>query len=179
MTDISLTQMECSCNDQRHMIAFDPPLKSLREVRERVVQMDQDALKTLGRSEISITRYIPPYVKLGHFGNFSACFLSYIFLPWPSNFKSGSLLYDNLLFRFPAFASFVAQICWIVFAIMLPIHLFETGLMARKLAKHGLTPLDKMWWPWIGSSFVEGITAFWRLDGLIREKRKEIEAKKH
>jgi hypothetical protein len=51
--------------------------------------------------------------------------------------------------------------------------------MIKKLAKHSLTPFDKMWWPWTASCFVEGITSFWRLDGLIEEKRKEKEAKKH
>jgi hypothetical protein len=36
MTDISLDQMKFSCNGQQHIVAFDPPMKSLREARERV-----------------------------------------------------------------------------------------------------------------------------------------------
>lgn len=179
MTDISIAEMKFSCNGQQITLPFDPPLKSLREARERVVQLDKDALQILGRSDISITKYIPPYVHFGHLFNFTQCFLCYIFLPQPSQFKPGSLLYDNLLYMIPSFAGFVAQIGWIVFAIMLPIHLTEMVVMAKKLAKHGLTPLDVLWWPWVGSAFVEGITSFWRLDGLIEEKRKEKEAKKH
>jgi hypothetical protein len=179
MTDISLDQMKFSCNGQQHIVAFDPPMKSLREARERVVQMDKEALKVLGRDDIAITRYIPPYVKLGHLWNFTQCLLSYIFLPWPSNFKPGSVLYESLFYIFPTVSSYIAQISWIVFAIMLPIHIFETALMIKKLAKHSLTPFDTMWWPWTASCFVEGITSFWRLDGLIEEKRKEKEAKKH
>ena len=180
MTDITLTEMRFSCDGgQQPIITFDPPMKSLREARERLVQMDKDALQVLGRSDISITSYIPPYVKLGHLWNFTQCLVAYTLLPRPANFKPGSLLYETVLFRVPAFAEFVARISWIVFAIMLPIHLIETGIMSRNLAKHGSTFLDAVWWKWMGSCFVEGVTSFWRLDGLIEEKKREKEAKKH
>lgn len=43
----------------------------------------------------------------------------------------------------------------------------------------GLGSADTIWWMWVGSSFVEGITSFWRLDGLIAEKQIEKDAKKH
>ncbi|KAF1939175.1 integral membrane protein-like protein [Clathrospora elynae] len=179
MTDIDLKQMKFSCCGQEAVVAFDPPMKSLREARERVVQMDKDALQILGRSNISITTYIPPYTRPGHLWNFTQCSLAFLLLPRPANFQPGSLLYDTVLFRVPGFVNLVAQIGWIVFAIMLPIHVAETGIMARKLARHGCTFLDGVWWKWMGSCFVEGITSFWRLDGLIEEKKRENEAKKH
>jgi len=179
MTYFNLTEMRLSCSGQSTTIAFDPPMKSLREARERLVQLDKDALQALGRDDIPITSYVPPYVKLGHLYNFTQCLLCYIFLPWPSNFKPGSLLYDNLLFMVPSFASFVAGICRLVFIIMLPIHLAEAALMAKKLSKHGLTPLDKVWWLWTGSCFVEGFTSFWRLNSWIDGKRREKAEKKH
>lgn len=179
MTDIDLQQMKLSCAGQQAVIAFDPPMKALREARERLVQMDKDALQVLGRSDITITEFIPPYAKLGHLYNFTQCLLCYLLLPRSANFKPGSLLYETLLFRVPAFAEFVARIGWIVVLGMVPIHLFEASLMAKKLANHGLTYLDKLWWQWVGTCFVEGITSFWRLDGFIEEKRKENEAKKH
>jgi hypothetical protein len=179
MTDMELNQMKLSCGSQQAVIVFDPPMKTLREARERLVQMDKDALQILGRSDIPITKYIPPYTHLGHLWNFTQCLLCYLLLPWPANFQPGSLLYDNVLYHVPGFASFVAQISWIVLAGMLPIHMTESVVMARKLAGHGCTFLDVVWWKWMGSCFVEGITAFWRLNGLIEEKRREKEAKKH
>ena len=179
MTDIDLSQMKFSCGGQQAVITFDPPMKSLREARERLVQMDKDSLQVLGRSDISITTFIPPTAKIGHLFNFTQCLLAYILLPRPANFRPGSLLYDGLLFRVPSFASFVAQIGWIVFVIMLPIHLFETGVMFKKLLKHGCSPADGVWWKWMATCLVEGVTAFWRLDGLIEGKRREKEAKKH
>jgi hypothetical protein len=181
MTDISLNEMQFTCNGQQHTIAFDPPMKSLREARERVVQLDKDALQILDRSDITIDRYIPPTVKLGHLWNFSQCFFSYLFLPHPSIWQPGSLLYDSLLYRVPAFASLIAVVgWWIVVGIMIPIHTFEAGLMGKRLRKkHGSTPLDWVWWAWTGSCFVEGVTSKWRLDGLVKEKRREKDAKKH
>lgn len=179
MTDIDLNQMKFSCGGQEVVITFDPPMKSLREARERLVQMDKDSLQALGRSDIAITTYIPPYVKLFHLYNFSQCLAAYILLSRPANFKPGSLVYETILFKVPSFAEFVARICLLTLFIMLPIHIFETGLMARKLARHGLTFFEPIWWKWMGSCFVEGITSFWRLDGHIEEKKREKEAKKH
>ncbi|KAF2036242.1 hypothetical protein EK21DRAFT_83944 [Setomelanomma holmii] len=181
MIDISLDQMEFDCNGQQHTVTFDPPMKSLSEARERVVQLDKEALKKLGRSDITIDRYIPPATKLGHLFNFSQCLFSYLFLPSASNWQPGSLLYDNLLYHVPNFAAFVAQIgWWVVVAFMIPIHFIEAGIIGRRLRKqHGLTPLDGVWWAWTASCFVEGFTAMWRLDSLVEEKRKEKDVKRH
>jgi hypothetical protein len=51
--------------------------------------------------------------------------------------------------------------------------------MARKLAKHGCTFMDAVWWKWVGTCFIEGFTSFSRLNALIEEKRREKDAKKH
>ncbi|KAH7398859.1 hypothetical protein DE146DRAFT_509991 [Phaeosphaeria sp. MPI-PUGE-AT-0046c] len=181
MIDINLNEMKFTCNNRQHTITFDPPLNSLREARERVVQLDKDALQILGRSDIAVNRYIPPTTNPAHLMNFSACLLSYLFLPIPAIWQPGSILYDTLLHHVPWFASFVAQVgWWIVVVFMIPLHTAEAGFMARRLrTKHGLTPLDGMWWAWTVSCFVEGITSKWRLDGLVDAKRREKDAKKH
>jgi len=179
MTDIDLNQMKFSCGGQTNTITFDPPMKSLREARERLVQMDKDTLQILGRSDIAVNRYIPPYVKLGHLFNFTQCLLVYLLLPRGANFRPGSLLYDNVLSIVPAFARFVLQVRWIVLPLMLAIHSTETFYMANKVKRHGLSSADAVWWGWIGSSFIEGLTSFWRLDELIAEKQREKDAKKH
>lgn len=180
MTDITLNEMTFKCGNGQHpKITFDPPMKSLREARERLVQLDQDALKVLGRNDIPVTTYVPPYVKLGHLWNFTQCLVAFTLLPRSANFEPGSLLYETLLFRVPAFASFVASIGFLVFAFMVPIHLIEAVIMSHKLAKHGTTFLDAVWWQWMGSCFVEGITSFWRLNELIEEKTREKKSKTH
>ncbi|KAH8730584.1 hypothetical protein GQ44DRAFT_449017 [Phaeosphaeriaceae sp. PMI808] len=181
LSDINLNDMKITCNGRQHAIAFDPPMKSLREARERVVQLDKDALRILDRSDIVVDKYIPPTVHIGHLWNFSQCFFAYILLPFSSNWQPGSLMYSMVLYKFPTFSSYIAQFgWWIVFAFMIPIHTIEAAIMARRLRnKHGLTPLDWVWWSWTASCFVEGITAKWRLNNLVEIKRKEKEAKKH
>ncbi|KAJ8114365.1 hypothetical protein OPT61_g3740 [Boeremia exigua] len=179
MTDIDLTQMKFNCGGQTSVVAFDPPMKSLREARERLVQMDKNTLQILGRSDITVTTYVPPYIKLGHLFNFTQCSLTLLLLPRGANFRPGSLLYDSLLFMVPAFARFVLQVRWIVLLLMLAIHIVESFIMANKVKRHGLSSTDAVWWLWVGSSFVEGVTAFWRLDGLIAEKQQAKDAKKH
>jgi hypothetical protein len=179
MTDVNLNAMQFQYAGKQATIPFDPPLKSLREARERLVQIDKDSTQSLGRSDIRITQFIPCYVKLGHLLNFSQCMLTYLLLPRAANFKPGSLLFDNLLYRFPAFANFVLAVRLYIVVVMVGIHVFESGLMIKKLRKHGVTPFERVWWMWVGTSFVEGITSFWRFDGLVAEKRKEKEAKKH
>lgn len=179
MVDINLNQMVFSCGGEQAVVAFDPPMKALREARERVVQLDKEALQILGRSDIPITKFVPAYAHLGHLWNFTQCVLAFVLLPRPQNWEPGSFLYDNALYLIPWFASFVAHVGWIVFAMMLPLHAVEGVMMARKLARHGCTFLDAVWWKWVGTCFVEGITSFWRLDALIEEKRLEKEAKKH
>jgi hypothetical protein len=181
MTDITLNEMKFACNGQLHSIAFDPPMKALREARERVVQLDKEALQVLDRSGIAIDKYVLPTAKFGHLLNFTQCIFAYLLLPFPSNWQPGSFLYDAVLYRVPWFANLVAQIgWWVVVGIMLPVHSTEAGFMARRLRKkHGLTPLDAMWWAWTASCFVEGVTSMWRLNGLVEQKTKEKEAKKH
>ena len=179
MIDIDLNHMKFECGGQEAIIAFDPPMKAFREARERLVQIDKEALKTLGRSDISITTFIPAYTRPGHLWNFMQCVLVFILLPRPANWQPGSLLYDNVLYLVPGVANFAARSGWLIFSVMLPIHLTEGVIMARKLAKHGCTFLDAVWWKWVGTCVVEGITSFWRLDGLIDEKRRQKEAKKH
>jgi hypothetical protein len=179
MTDITLDDMKFDCGGQQYVIPFDPPMTSLREARDRVVQLDKEALRALYRSDVTITKYVPPYTNLFHLINFTQCLVVFIAFPRAANFRPGSLLYDNLLSSFPGFANFCLSIQPILFPMMVGIHALETGIMIAKLDRHGLNPFDGLWWAWVGSCFVEAVTSFWRLDGVIERKRREKEAKKH
>ncbi|KAF2740923.1 integral membrane protein-like protein [Polyplosphaeria fusca] len=179
MTDITLTDMKFEYGGAKPTIHFDPPLASFREARERLVQMDQEALKALGLSDIRITNFIPPYADALSLVNFSVCILTWAAFGRPANFQPGSLLFDSLLFRFPAFASFCSTIQPFLFPIMALIHAYEVTLMMTKLERHSLLMDSWQWWAWVGSCFVEGWTSFKRLNGLISEKTREKESKKH
>lgn len=161
---------------------MDPPMKAMREARERLIQLDKEALNLLGLTEIPITKYTTPYAS-GlhpiHPFNFTLCLIVLIAFSRRANFKSGSLLHDNLLSFIPGFGEFLFAIQPYLFYIMLAIHATETAFMASKLRRHGLTPSERVWWAWMGSCFVEGKTCWVRLDAHINEKLKERETKKH
>ncbi|KAF2639422.1 integral membrane protein-like protein [Massarina eburnea CBS 473.64] len=179
MTDVTLNDMKFDCGGQQISIPFDPPMKSYREARDRVVQLDKEALHILGRSDITITKFIPPWVHLFHLYNFSQCLMTYIIFSRPAHFQPGSLPYDLFLVHFPKFNGFCASIRLLLLGIMIPIHITEAVFMARKLGRHGVTPFDGIWWAWVASCVVEGKTSFMRADAFLEEKRKEKEAKKH
>lgn len=164
---------------QTATIPFEPPLKSLREARERLVQLDKDALETLNRDSTPIKTFIPASANPGHLFNFTQCLVAYVILSRGANFRPGSLLYDTLLFRVPEFAELLSTLRPYILSLMLAIHITESVLMARKLSRHGLRPVDRLWWLWVGTCFVEGVTSFWRLDGWIMARREEKESRKH
>jgi hypothetical protein len=182
MTDISLAQMKFAYGGRKPdsaVVAFDPPLTSFREARERLVQMDKDALKALGQSEIRITKFVHAYTDAISAINFTTCILTFAAFCRPGNFQPGSLLFDRLLYRFPGFSSFCLTIQPFLFTIMLGIHAYEVTLMVTKLEKHGLLMDSGIFWAWLGTCFVEGFTSFMRLNTLISERTKEKESKKH
>ncbi|KAF2447051.1 hypothetical protein P171DRAFT_409409 [Karstenula rhodostoma CBS 690.94] len=182
LTSVTLNEMNFEVAGQQVTIPFDPPMKAMREARERLIQLDKDALNALNRSDIPITKYTPPYAPGLHFihiFNFTQCLLVLVIFSRRANFNPGSLVYDHLLSYVPGFGEFCLTIQPYLFWIMVSIHATETVFMARKLNRHGLTSSERIWWAWMGSCFVEGRTCWMRLDTLINEKLKEREAKKH
>ncbi|KAI2474463.1 HugZ heme iron utilization protein [Pyrenophora tritici-repentis] len=172
MIDIDLNQMVISSGDgQRSVITFDPPMQNLREARERVVQLDKDAQQILGRSDIPVTPS-SPRTGTRPIGSVHNVLTVLPLLPRQANWQPGSLLYDSVLHLVPGTANFVAKFGWTVVFLMLA-HVIEAFIMVRKLARHGCTFLDAVWWKWVGTCLVEGFTSFRRLDALVEEKKRE------
>ncbi|KAF2203874.1 hypothetical protein GQ43DRAFT_461221 [Delitschia confertaspora ATCC 74209] len=177
MTDISLDHLMLSYSGHKVTLPLSPPMSSLREARERLVQMDKDAIAALGRHPVTLKEYISPYGA--YLANFTICLCTYIAFRRQGNFHPGSLLYDNLLVHLPpAFVAFIAKIQPILFPTMCAIHAIECALMARKLERHSVLLFSNVWLAWMLSCFVEGITSFKRIDRYVRKQEKEA-AKKH
>lgn len=182
LIDVTLNDIKFTCGGQQVVMPFDPPMKTLKEARERLVQLDKDALKALGHSDITVTNYVPPWAPGQHYIhiiNSAACLFTWIIFARKANFQSGSFVHDNLLSRFPSWSEFCLAIQPFLISIMFIIHAVEAVLMARKLSRHGLTPFDGIWWAWVGSAFNEGFTSFRRVNTHIEQKQKEKELKRH
>ena len=164
---------------RRHLIPWDPPLTSYTGARERMVQMDQEALAGLGRSRIRLDRYSPP--RGFHLVVLVATVSTFVGFCRQGNFWPGSFLYDTLLVNLPS--SLLAFCRWIqpvLFPGMLAVHLSETVWLDRsRLTRYNVPRLSRLWWTWMLSNFSEGWGAFQRLDRIVEEYERKDKGGDH
>lgn len=174
MEDINLLSMVISYGGSRYSVPFDPPMKSIRDARSRLVDMHSRCLEQLGESDIIIREYTRP--RGFHAVVFTLCLSSYICLSQRSNFLPGSILYSAIFQYFPKFA----YLCYVVqpalLATMILIHVVEAGLMAvRVLKPHRVPVFSRLWWKWMVSTFIEGFGAFQRTERIVQKERARID----
>lgn len=156
---MDLDSLHIRCGGALYTIPLDPPLSSLKEARERVVQMDKEAIAELGRSEVTVKEYRSP--KGFHAVVFGLCLFTYVVFSRRANVLPGSLIYDYLLNYVPG-SSYFAGIQPAVLWLTVGIHLAEAVVMARRLGRHSVPLLSRLWWTWVGSCFIEGYGSFQR-----------------
>ena len=174
LTDITLEYLILTSGGgrSRHYIPLDPPLDDWADARPRLTQMDQEALAGLGRSSITVDRYVPP--RGFHLVVMVACICTFATLYTQRNFLPGSFLYDHLLHRVPFFAAFCRYIQPVLFPVMLAIHAAEAVWLDRsRLRKYNVPRLSRLWWVWIISNSIEGYGAYQRLDRLVKGYERE------
>ncbi len=153
-------------------------MKSWSEARERMVAMDQVALRGLGRSDITVKKYKRPKGFLAVV--FVAAGCTIVCFSRRSNFLPGSRLYDSVLRHVPSFARFCYDIQPFLLYPVLAIHVSEAVWMeTTRLEKHNVPRFSKLWWKWVLSTFVEGVGAFIRLDRIVKEETEKKEKTKH
>ena len=179
LTDITLDSLTIiSSNGSPYVIPLDPPLAHWPEVRERVVAMDQEALRGLNRSSITVREYRRPRGFLAVV--FVASANTMVWFSQCSNFLPGSFLYEYILKHVPNFARFCYGIQPYVFYPTLAIHISEALWMERsRLRKFNVPRFSKLRWHWLSSNFIEGAGAFVRFDRIVQEEITKKETKKH
>ena len=175
MTDISLNSMTFACHGKSYSITLSPPMTSYRDARERAVQLDREALKGLGRSDITVKEFVPPTGLYAlEFTAIALTFLAYSQRSW---FAQGAIV-DRVLGSGFAKFSWVIQ-PWLLLG-MVAIHSAEMAyLMQYRLVKHSVNPRTFLFWQWAGTTFIEGVFAFRRFDALVAREREEKEKQKH
>jgi hypothetical protein len=86
----------------------------------------------------------------------------YVLYSRKSNLYPGSTPYELVFTHVPKFTDLAIQARPFVFYPVLLIHLAEAVVMTFKLKKHSVPLFSGAWWAWIGSTLIEGITAFLR-----------------
>ncbi|KAL1970648.1 hypothetical protein VTN77DRAFT_4292 [Rasamsonia byssochlamydoides] len=174
MEDVSLTELVIRANRTRYRVPFEPPLSSLDDVKQRVIDMRDHCLKTLGISDIVIKEYQPPTGS--HAVLFIICLTTFIAFSRRSNFLPGSMLYSLVLRQVPRFAVFCYTIQPLLLSTMVVIHLSEaTHLAVKRLRPHRVPFFSRLWWCWVIDDFITGFTALLRFDALVRKERNKRE----
>ncbi|KAI0870560.1 hypothetical protein GGS24DRAFT_99986 [Hypoxylon argillaceum] len=180
LTDLTLTTMTIKSASGVHTVPLSPPMKSFADARVRLVDMAAQAQAALGLSDIRIARFAPAAGAglvtavgvLAYFVSAAAVAAGLV--------RPGTAAWAALDPRFPFGA---AGFVWLVKAIAIPVfalHLGEAWWMARsRLARYGVEPGSAVWLLWVLATFVEGLPAFYRFDGLVLEERRKKDAAKH
>ena len=161
-----------------HVIPIKPPIAAWSDIRPRVVAMDAEAIAGLGRSAITVKKYVKPYGFM--LVVFVACILTFINFSRRSNFERGSLLYETILKYVPWFAKFCWNIQPLVIYPMVLLHGSEAIYMARgRLVKHNVPLASPLWMEWVMSTFIEGYGSFVRFDDAVKKEEKRRANAKH
>jgi hypothetical protein len=162
MVDIDLDCIAIRCGSTSYSVPLDPAMKGLGEARSRLVQLDEEAIRGLGRSPYTVKRYLPP--KGLHAVVFATCFATFCMLSRPEHVMPGSLAFELLLKHVPGLAALVQSLRLLILALMVAIHCTEAYFMTAKLKKHSVPLFSLVWWAWVVSNFIEGYGAFQRID---------------
>jgi hypothetical protein len=163
LTDVALDQLTISNGTATWRISLEPPMRSMRDARERLIQMDNNALKALNRSDITVKEYRGP--RGFHLFIFVACLTGYTAFLRKQHFAPGSLLYGTFHQYIPAVIDTLRESYPLGLVLMVGIHLVEAaGMIRTRLTKHSVPLFSRLWWTWVVSTFIEGFGAFQRLD---------------
>jgi hypothetical protein len=173
LIDVSLDRLLIRAGDgSDYSVPFVPPLSSWDEIRSRTVAMDAAARAALGgpSSNITLTEYAPPQgFGAFVFGAVLFYFFSHATLPWV---QPGTAAWSIVSTIFPGGP---LRYRWVVKSIFWPVimlHTAEAVIMdLTRLRKHGVSRGSRVWWLWVTNCWVEGITTFKRIDGVIAAKR--------
>ncbi|KAL2157751.1 hypothetical protein VTH06DRAFT_5019 [Thermothelomyces fergusii] len=196
MLDIDLDRftVRLPATDGVHAVAFDPPLRSWADRRERLVAMTRAAREAAtppssssssspgdGAAVVVVDEYMAPRVPWD-LAVFVAVLVYYASLALVraglAGPGGGGAAAERALdaARFPGGA---AGFRWLVDALALPvlgIHLAETWWLERsRLRRFGVRRGSRVWWLWVGSVFIEGAMAFRRFDIVVERLRRERE----
>lgn len=159
MTDISLSDMTMSCDAGTFKTPFKPPMSSLREARDRVVEMDKECVQKLGRSDITIKEYRFPTRPFDIFLTVNIIF-AFVMFSSKKNFAPDSIV-GSLLPE--AVRAFCVSISAPAFYSILGAHVCEVIYNRKaRLGKYNVNPRSGAYWMWTISNFLDGFPTMMR-----------------
>ncbi|ETI20677.1 hypothetical protein G647_07019 [Cladophialophora carrionii CBS 160.54] len=179
MLDISTEHMLVESSYGRHVIPFEPPMKSLMEARERLVNMHVLCLEKLDVSDVVVKNYVPPD-RVWQWMLSGLCLLILSTFPFRSSLRpeSGSVIAKiwSLGGAAPWLARLSHTLSPLVLTTVIVLHAGEAvWFINRRLNRHWVETGTAVWWCWVLDCLLEGGGCLTRFDRVV--KRMEAEKK--
>ena len=177
LDDVTLSHLSITCSMGRFMIPFDPPMKSLLEVRERTMALHRESLEALGKSEITVDEYRLPRDIRGWVVPLVAIWAFQLLIQPNTLQPGGSLFFDHVFQPYGPrwFVTFSQEKrhWWLAFIVVT--HLCETlYFWYSRLEVYNVERFGGVWWKWIVTGLLSGYPVYVNFDGVV----KSIEEKK-
>lgn len=182
LLDISLDHMILQSGYGRHVVALDPPMKSLMEARERLVAMHNWCLEELGLSDVVVDRYVPPN-RAWQVGLSALCVLILATFPFREALLDQGTV-PGRVWSAGGTVPWLAQLSYtlqpLVLGVIVVAHLGEAAWMANtRLKRHWVEVGSWVWWLWVLDCAVEGFGCWTRFDEVVAEVEERKNNKKH
>lgn len=154
-------------------ISFEPALAAgLGDARKRLIDMDEEARRGLGREDVTVRQYRFPTSAAGW------AWWAFVAGAWwilgrRANLFEGAWFCDHVLARAPT-AFVVVLRAWQarIFYVMLGLHALETLEMAvGKMRAFNVELASPVWCAWVASVAFEGFPVWARLDRVVQLER--------
>ncbi|OAP65027.1 hypothetical protein AYL99_00999 [Fonsecaea erecta] len=179
MLDITTEHMIISSGYGRHVILFEPPMKSLMEARERLVTMHEHCLNQLDLSDIVVDTYVLPD-RAWQWALSGLCLLIFATFPFRESLRLESGSWISRVWSLGGAAPWLAKLCYMLApAVLGVIVVFHCGeamwFIQRRLRRHWVEWGSVAWTCWVVDCLVEGGGCLSRFDRVV--KKMEMEKK--
>lgn len=169
VTDVDLNALSLSCHGTTVRVPFEPPMSSLREARERVVEFDRECRKALGQSDVTVKTYVPPAGR--HAIPFLGIIITAVAYSQRWWFEKGQIVEQIFGSSFAHFAWTIQP--WLLIGLA-AVHGSEMLYFSlTKLPRHSVNVRSSQWWLWNASIFIEGVFAWKRFDEHVQRQREK------
>ena len=177
MLDVTTEHMIISSTYGRHVVQFEPPMKSFSEARERLADMHNLCLRELDLSDVVVRRYAPPD-RLWQWMLSGLVVLIFSTFPFRESLRPESGSVVAKIWSVGGMAPWLARLSYTLAPVTLGfVAIVHSGeavwFINRRLKRHWVEAGTVAWWCWVVDVLVEGIGCLSRFDRVV----KRMEAK--
>ncbi|KIX02938.1 uncharacterized protein Z518_06488 [Rhinocladiella mackenziei CBS 650.93] len=174
LTDITTQHMILTSSFGRHVISFEPEMKSLLDARERLVAMHNECLSALDLSDIVIDTYVPPD-RAWHWGLAGITLLILSTFPFREALKPESGTIIASIWSLGGAVPGLARLCYTlqpyVLTLVVLVHGTEAAWLANtKLRRHWVEVGSGVWFAWLLDCVIEGGGCLERFQRVVKGK---------